>query len=232
MRLIQGDCLEEMKTIESGSVDMVLTDPPYEMTKRGKAHRPDYMTLNKAGNFFEGKVPDTSAWMGECYRVLKPDAHFYTFVNTRNLQSFLVTAEKVGFKLHNVLTMIKDTKMPTQWYLKYTELILFFRKGKAVPINDGTSRDYEFVEMPTLRNGKVHKTQKPLSIIEKLITNSSNEGDTVLDPFAGSGTAGVACANLNRDFIGIELDADYYKIADKRIEDAVKAYTQKDWAVV
>ena len=68
--------------------------------------------------------------------------------------------------------------------------------------------------------------------MEYLIKTYTNEGDTVLDFTMGSGTTGVACANLNRDFIGIELDADYYKIAEKRIEDAVKAYTQKDWAVI
>jgi len=82
------------------------------------------------------------------------------------------------------------------------------------------------------QNGRVHPTQKPVALMEYLIKTYTNEGDTVLDFTMGSGTTGVACANLDREFIGIELDDDYFKIAEKRIEDAVKAYTQKDWAVI
>ena len=112
--------------------------------------------------------------------------------------------------------------MPCRWYLKNCELVLFFRKGKAKPINDMTSRDWVKVNMPTKKNGKLHITQKPLDFIQKLVTNSSNEGDTVLDCFMGSGTTGVACINTNRNFIGIELDEKYFNIAKERIENHKK----------
>lgn len=215
--LMQGDCLERMKEIPDGSIDMILTDPPYLMTKRGKSCRPNYMKSGMSNNLFDGELPNTAGWMKLCYEKLKDGSHFYVFTNTNSLQDFLNEAIEQGFKLHNVISMIKDTKMPNRWYLKYTEIVLFFRKGKAVPINDMTSRDYEFVTMPTQKNGKLHISQKPLCFIEKLIANSSHEGYTVLDLFMGSGTTGVACVNLNRSFIGIELDENYFNIAKDRI---------------
>jgi site-specific DNA-methyltransferase (adenine-specific) len=218
IKLINDDCLEAMKRIPDGSVDLVVADPPYRMTKRGKSCRPNYMPNNMGDNVFDGSVPSSEQWMRECYRVLKNGTHFYTFCNTNDLGQYLIDADKAGFKLHNVITMIKDTKMPNRWYLKYCELILFFRKGKAKPINDMTSKDYAKVEMPTKKNGKLHITQKPLGLITKLITNSSEINQLVLDPFMGSGTTGIACVNTNRSFIGIEKDTQYFRIAKDRIE--------------
>jgi len=217
IKLLHGDCLEVMKTIPDGSIDMILCDPPYTMTKLGKSCRPNYMPANRGDNLFTGSIPKAEDWMKECFRVLKDGTHFYTFCNTNDIQSYLNSATNAGFKLHNVLTMIKDTKMPNRWYLKFTEIVLFFRKGKAKAINDMTSRDYEFVKMPTKKNGKLHVTQKPLDFIQRLVGNSSKRGELVLDIFMGSGTTGVAAKNLNRKFIGIEKDLAYYDIAMKRI---------------
>lgn len=222
INLMLGDCLERMKEIPDGSVDLILADPPYLMTKQGKSCRPNYMKSGMSDNLFEGKLPNTTEWMKLCYEKLKEDSHFYVFTNTNSLQDFLNTATKQGFKLHNVISMIKDTKMPNRWYLKYTEIVLFFRKGNAVPINDMTSRDYEFVIMPTQKNGKVHISQKPLEFVEKLIMNSSKKGQLILDPFMGSGTTGVACVNTSRNFIGIEMDDKYFEIAKKRINETEK----------
>jgi site-specific DNA-methyltransferase (adenine-specific) len=218
-RLMQGDCLERMKEIESGSVDMVLADPPYKMTKRGKSCRPNWMPDGMGDNVFIGKVPDLTKWLPECFRVMR-DGHIYIFTNTVSLQATLNSATAAGFKLHNILVMIKDTGMPNRWYYKQTELVLFLRKGKAIPIADHTSRDNFTCTMPKKSNGKLHITQKPLDVIKKMITNSSQESMVVLDPFMGSGTTGVACKNLNRHFIGIELDEQYFKIAQDRISAA------------
>lgn len=208
-----GDCLELMKDIPSASVDLVLTDPPYNMTKTGNSCRPNYMPK---GEILSGTVPDPLLWMTECYRVLK-EGHFYTFVNKNDLSTYLIAAEKSGFRLHNVITMIKNTKMPNRWYLKYSELLLFFFKGKAIAINDMTSRDYEIVEMPQISNGKIHPTQKPLPFMEKIILNSSSGNDTVFDPFMGSGTTAIAAENTGRKWIGIERDFDYFMKAWQRI---------------
>lgn len=218
MKLINGCCLEGMSKLRDGSIDLVLTDPPYKMTKQGKSCRPNYMRSGMGENLFEGKLVNTESWMSLCFNKMATNSHFYTFTNINSLPDYLEVAKKCGFKLHNIISMIKDTKMPNRWYLKYTELVLFFRKGKAFPINDMSSRDYEFVTMPTKKNGKLHVSQKPLSFIEKLVRNSTVEGGVVLDPFMGSGTTGVACANLNRDFVGIELDEKYFQIAKDRID--------------
>lgn len=214
--LRHGDCLELMKSIPDGSVNLVVTDPPYKMTKRGKSCRPNWMPNNMGDNVFKGEIPPTSEWLSQCYRVLN-DGHLYIFTNTVSLQETLNSATDVGFKLHNIISMIKDTGMPNRWYYKQTELILFLRKGKAKPINDYTSRDNVKVIMPKLSTGKLHITEKPLSIIETLVSNSSNKGELVLDPFMGSGTTGVACKNLGRNFIGMELDDRYFEIAKNRI---------------
>lgn len=216
----QGDCLELMKQIPDGSVDMILTDPPYTMTKRGKSCRPNWMPNNMGDNVFSGSIPDTETWMRECFRVLKNGTHFYTFCNTNDLQKYLNVASNVGFKLHNVLTMIKDTGMPNRWYLKNCELVLFFRKGKAKPINDMRSRDWFRVNMPTKKTGKLHITQKPLEMIELLILNSSKENEIVLDPFLGSGTTCVAAKKHNRHYIGFELSEEYFQVACQRLDEA------------
>jgi DNA modification methylase len=215
-----GDCLEIMPTLEAGSVDLVICDPPYTMTKRGKSCRPNWMPNGMGANVFGGTIPLAEEWMARAFRLLRMGTHFYTFCNTNDLSSYLVAAARVGFRLHNVLSMIKDTGMPNRWYLKQTELVLFFRKGAAKPINDMTSRDWCRVEMPTERNGKLHITQKPLGFVERLVTNSSLPGEIVLDLFAGSGTTGVACMNTGRNFIGIERDPAYFAIAERRINEA------------
>jgi site-specific DNA-methyltransferase (adenine-specific) len=213
-----GDCLELIKNIPNESVDLVVTDPPYRMRKNGKSCRQNYMPASSTENLFKGKIPDTQSWMDELFRVLKDGTHFYVFCNINELKNFLNCAEKSGFKLHNLISIIKNTKMPNRWYLKYTENLLFFRKGRAKAIKDPTSRDYMFVETPTQKSGKIHITQKPLDLIEKLINNSSNEGDLVLDIFSGSGTTGVACKNLNRQFVLMEKDEKYHKDSVERLK--------------
>ncbi len=220
IQLYQGDCLEVMKNIPDKIVDLVLTDPPYRMTKRGKSCRPNWMPDNMGSNVFDGDIPDFKEWLKLCYDKLNNKTHLYIFTNTVSLQDILNSATNVGFKLHNVLTMIKDTGMPNRWYYKQTELVLFLRKGEAKPINDYTSRDWFNATMPKAKDGKLHITQKPLDVIEKLLTNSSFESQTILDPFMGSGTTGIACLNTARNFIGIEKDEGYFKIAKDRIETA------------
>jgi DNA modification methylase len=203
--------------VASESVDLVVTDPPYTMTKRGKSSRPNWMPDRMGDNVFDGPLVPVRAWMAQCYRVLKPGTHFYTFVNTNDITEYLLAARELGFRLHNVLSMIKDTSMPNRWYLKQTELVLFFRKGRAKPIHDMTSRDNVNVVMPKQRTGKLHITQKPLDFIERLVTNSSAPGDVVLDPFMGSGTTALACQRTGRRYIGFEKSCDYHARATKRL---------------
>lgn len=220
MKLLHGNCLELMDS-SIGKAKCAIVDPPYKMTKRGKSCRPNWMKNNMGDNVFKGEIPKTKDWMKKLYDSLEENAQVYIFTNTISINEYLNISSEVGFKLHNIITMIKDTGMPNRWYYKQCELILFLRKGRAYPINDFTSRDNIKVIMPKLKNGKLHITQKPLDIIKKFIENSTEEGEFVLDPFMGSGTTGVACKNLNRNFIGIELDEKYFKIAEERINNAL-----------
>jgi|ERR1035437_953495 site-specific DNA-methyltransferase (adenine-specific) len=217
-KIWHGDCLELMKNIPDKSIDLILTDPPYKMTKRGKSCRPNWMPHSMGENVFDGKIPDTQTWMNECFRVLKNETHFYTFCNTNDLKNYLNCANDAGFKFHNLISMEKDTGMPNRWYLKKTELVLFFRKGKAKPINDMTSTDNVKVIMPKKRDGKLHITEKPLSFITKLVFNSSKVGDLVLDPFAGSGTTGAAAKALGMNYLLIEQDKTYCEVASVRLD--------------
>lgn len=220
IKLINNEAIKTLENlIENGvKVDCIITDPPYLMTKRGKSCRPNWMPNNMGENVFKYDLPEPEIWFKLCYDILQDNSHFYTFCNTNDLMRYLNIAQKTGFKLHNVITMIKDTLMPNRWYLKQTELILFFRKGKAKPINILSSRDNFNVIMPTQKSGKLHITQKPLEIIENFVLNSSNIGETILDPFMGSGTTGLAALKNNRKFIGIEIDEHNFNIAKDRLE--------------
>jgi site-specific DNA-methyltransferase (adenine-specific) len=211
--LLIGDCLERMKEMPDGSVDLVLTDPPYNMTKTGNSCRPNYMP---GGEILDGIPPSPVDWMAGVYRVLKEGSHFYSFCNKNDIRDYLNAADAAGFHLHNIINMIKDTNMPNRWYLKFTEPVLMFKKGKAKPINDLTSRDYEIVVMPKGAS-KQHPTEKPLKFMEKLVFNSTKENELVFDPFMGSGTTGMAAINLGRRFIGIEKNPSYFQIAKHRV---------------
>lgn len=219
INIFNGDAIELIKNIPDNSISFILTDPPYKMTKRGKSCRPNWMPNNMGENVFDGKIPKPKEWMSECYRILKEGSHFYTFCNTNDITEYLQIAKECGFKLHNIITMIKDTGMPNRWYFKNCELILFFRKGKAKPINDMTCRDWIQVKMPTKKTGKHHITEKPLSVIDMIVTNSSNEGEIVLDLFMGSATTGISCIKNNRIFIGFEKNINIFKVAKNRIND-------------
>src|SRR5690606_700763 len=119
--------------------------------------------------------------------------HCYVMTNVLNLSSMIQSAEQAGFKLHNVLVWRKNNVTPSQYYMKNAEYILFLRKGKAKYINNiGTKT---VIDVNNVRN-KIHPTEKPVELMRILIENSSQVGDTVLDPFAGSGStliAGIEC---------------------------------------
>jgi len=235
-KIYNMDCLEGMKIMPDSFIDLCITDPPYllnkttgglsetELSKKWQGNlRSSDKTVNIINNI---KFSD---WLPEVYRVLKPQSHFYTFVNDKNVQDMLNEATKVGFKLHNILVWKKNNKTPNKYYMKDCEFIIFFRKGKSTPIHNlGDSQYFEYEEefiwedtVFKINNingkSKLHPTQKPTELINKLILNSSKEKDIVFDPFIGSGTTAIACINTNRNYIGFELDKEYYEIAKNRI---------------
>lgn len=215
--LMQGDCLERMKEIPDGSVDMVLTDPPYKVTSRGGYTSAGGMMLDdkmRSGKVFKENNTAIDEWLPILSRVLKNSGHCYIMCNNKNLQQFLNATTNSGLHLVKTMVWAKDNKIMSQAYMSQIEFVLFLRKGQFVRINDCGSSDLMQFKNP---KNKSHPTEKPVGLMEFLIKNSSKECETVLDMFMGTGAAGVAAENLCRKFIGIELDEGYFEIAKNRI---------------
>ena len=234
--LICGECIAELKHIKDESIDLIVTDPPYRITSRGNAGNSGGMLqkdINKKGQVFIYNNIDCSEYAPEFYRVLKNGSHCYVMTNHINLIHMLNTftdlrtdeekkngVKPYGFHFIKSLVWDKGNKIMGQYYMSQFEYILFFRKGKGIKINNcGTS---DILSVPNVKlkdeNGKnLHDTEKPVGLMEILIGNSSKENNVVLDPFMGIGSAGIACQNLGRQFIGIEIDKHYYEIAMQRI---------------
>ena len=222
MRLLQGNCLELMKDIEDQTIDCVVVDPPYRLNKRtgsmtSTSKSEKWQGLIKAGDKRAGIMNDIlfSEWLPLVYNKMKSQSHIYIFVNDKNLADLMNEMNKVGFGIHNVLVWKKNNATPNRWYMKNGEFIVFGRKGKAKPINNLGSKS--IIEINNIRN-KIHPTQKPIELLQMLITNSTDRGDVVFDPFMGSGSTGIACLNTNRRFIGMELDEHYFEVASKQIK--------------
>lgn len=232
--LYNEDCLKILKEIEDNSIDLCVTDCPYKIVKGGcttgkfktpggmlnkDLNLPDKVALKnlKEGKLFDYNDIKFSEWLPELYRIMKPGTHTYIMINGRNLKDLQTDAEKAGFKFQQILIWDKGNAVVNRYYLNAFELILMLRKGPAKNINDmGTSN---ILRVSNIIGTKKHPTEKPVELMEIMIKNSSNEGDVVIDPFMGVGATGVACKNLNRNFIGIEIDKKYFDIANKRIKD-------------
>lgn len=220
MELYNANCLDVFKTINDGSIDLIVTDPPYRTITGGKnngknSNRPVGCLNNNNGLFEHQTDILIHDWMPELYRILKDGSQCYIFTNALCLKDMLIESENAGFKMHNLLVWEKNNCTPSQWYMKNCEYVLFLRKGKAKYINNISSKTVH--KFNNIKGGKLHPTEKPIDLLEFYISNSSQENDIVLDPFMGSGSTGVACKNLSRQFIGIEIDEKYFKIANKRI---------------
>lgn len=215
--LIQGDCLELMKDIPDNSVDLIVTDPPYRTTARGSYGGTGGILkeeLNMKGKVFEHNDLDISEWISKLYEVLKESGHCYIMTNNKNLSHYLNEIKKAKFNIFKILIWKKDNCITNMYYMDSHEYIIFCRKGHAVKINNCGTKSV--LEIPNPKN-KNHPTEKPVDLMRILIENSSNEQDTVLDPFMGTGSTGVASVLSHRNFIGIELDEAYFNIAKERI---------------
>ena len=228
--LRQGDCLEVMKDIPNKSVDLVVIDPPYDFMSKhyGKSYSKDG-AFGSLGRTYHEELENNDIITGinedvlqELIRVMKK-VNIYIWCSKEQILKYMNFFKDYNMDL---LTWHKTNPVPTcsNKYLSDTEYILFFRE-KGVKIYGTYATKKKYYITPTNKEDKKlykHPTIKPLEIIENLIINSSQENDTILDCFMGSGTTGVACKNLNRNFIGIELDEKYFEIAKERIEKVEK----------
>jgi DNA modification methylase len=163
------------------------------------------------------------------YAALLTDADCYVMANDKNVHPLTNAAFEAGFQFHNLLAWDKVTPTANRWYMKNLEFTLYLWKGRARTINFPGSKQL-------IRGGiekeSGHPTEKPVHLMAEYIINSSQRGETVLDPFMGSGTTGVACMQLGRKFIGIEIEPKYFDIACERIENAQRQETLFDSASV
>lgn len=215
-----GNCIDLFKTIEDESIDLVVTDPPYRVISGGRPKikgQPSGILKKNDGKIFEHNDINPEEWISEVYRVLKQGTQCYIMVNSLNMENYLRICREAGFGLHNILAWFKNNCTPSRWYMKNAEYILFLRKGKAKTINNVGSKTVH--EFDNIIGNKLHPTEKPVELMELYITNSSNIGDVVLDPFMGVGSTGLAALKNDRKFIGFEIDKKYYDIAEKRLEE-------------
>ena len=222
-KLINGNAIEFMKTLRGESVDLIVTDPPYKVTAKGCAGNSGGMMATKdtmQGKIFKHNDIKPIEYIPEFYRLLKDGSHCYIMTNHVNLQEIINVATECGFKFIKSLIWNKGNKIMGQYYMSQFEYILFFRKGKGKKINKCGTAD--ILNVPNKKtkdeNGKnIHDTEKPIELMKILIENSSQEGEIVLDPFVGVGSTVIACKELNRQYIGVELDEHYYNIAVNRV---------------
>lgn len=223
IKLYNGDCLEVMNIIPSGSVDLIITDPPYKTTSRGCTGNSGGMfkkDINKKGLVFDNNACDINIWGKKIFDLLKDGGHCYIMTNHKNLIEYLNVLTNIGFSFIKSLIWDKQNKIMGQFYMSQFEYILFFRKGFGKKINNCGTSDILSIKNQKQKNkdgSNKHDTEKPVELMKILIENSSNEYDLVLDPFMGIGSTGIACKFSNRNFIGIELDNKYYEIAKERI---------------
>lgn len=209
-KIIKGDCLELLASLQDKSIDLLVTDPPYCIGTSSNGTKSSWSDNNLIKPFFE-------IYFTEIQRVLKDGATFY--INT-DWRTYPFLYPIVATKLHvkNCIVWDYEWIKAGSHYRFSHEFIIYGCKGECKRTFDAGLRDV-WREKPInfTSNDKWHQAEKPLKLVEQMIINSSSEGDTVLDTFTGSGTTAVACYKNKRKFIGFEIDDDTFKTAVKRV---------------
>ena len=243
-KIINGNSLQELKKIPDESFDLVFADPPYNLQLRNQLIRPDRSKVNAVNDewdqFESFKVYDdfTINWLSECRRVLKKNGSIWVIGSYHNIFRVGTKIQDLGFWILNDVIWNKNNPMPNFRGTRFTnahETLIWASKDKNskytfnyqslkclnddlqirstwnLPICNGNERLKE--------NGKkVHSTQKPESLLHRILLASSNKNDLILDPFLGSGTTAVVAKKLGRIFYGIEKDKRYFDAANKRLK--------------
>lgn len=231
INLRQGDSLELLKSLNPNSIDLIFADPPYNLsgenhltTKNGKIaklHKGDWDIIEDIHVFNE-------KWLIDCIRVLSDKGTIWISGTLHNHPSIGVILKKLGLWIINDVIWYKPNSTPllsTNRLAPSTELIwvaskskkYFFNYNLAKQLNGGKQMK-NLWEINAEKHKTVHPTEKPESLLERIILIASCKSDTILDPFMGSGTTGVVAKKLERNFIGFEIDPYYFEIAKKRID--------------
>jgi modification methylase len=244
-QILQGDCLARLAELPDNSVDVVFADPPYNLQLKGDLHRPDQSKVDAVTDdwdkfdSFAAYDAFTRSWLGEAQRILKPTGTLWVIGSYHNIFRVGSALQDLGYWILNDIIWRKSNPMPNFRGTRFTnahETLIW-----AAPDENATGYTFNYQAMKTLNddvqmrsdwtlpicNGgerlkgedghKLHPTQKPESLLYRVLLASTQVGDVVLDPFFGTGTTGAVAKRLGRDFIGIEAEANYAEAAMQRI---------------
>ena len=238
IKLINGDCLEVMQEIESQSIDMILCDPPYGTTVNKwdkiinfKDLWCEYERIIKPNGVIAIFGAEPFASLLRCSNL---KLYRYDWVWDKGRGTDFLNAKRKPMASYETISIFYKklpTYNPQYWFDKPYHIknrathktINCYGESKTPKVGvslDGRRYPLNVIKINSKKRFKSHPTQKPVELLEYLIKTYTNEGETVLDNCTGSGSTGVACVNTNRDFIGIELDKNYFEIAEKRIKEA------------
>lgn len=234
--LYNGDCIEILKTLKNNSIDLIFADPPYFLSNGGKSiHSGKIVSVNKGDwddkTKYNNHLEFTKQWISECYRVLKYNGSIWISGTMHNIFDVKKYLDELGFKIINIVVWHKadppDLIFKNKLKFSY-ELVIWASKGnkhtfnynEMYKINGKELEDVWTIPAVLMSEKKFgyHPTQKPEALLERIIKACTNKGDLVLDPFSGSGTTCFVAKKLERDYIGIEKNKEYFNISKKRIE--------------
>ena len=248
-QILHGDCIEVLKSLPENSVDLIFADPPYNLQLRNDLYRPNMTKVEAVNddwdqfeNFTEYDA-FTRQWLSASRRVLKNTGTLWVIGSYHNIFRVGSIMQDLGFWILNDVVFIKHNPMPNFRGVRFTnahETLIWAQKKRGTKytfnhssmkaLNDDLQmRSDWYLPIATgsqrLRvNGKkAHSAQKPEALLYRVIMASSQPGDVVLDPFFGSGTTGAVAKKLGRNWIGIERDKKYVRVAQKRIDAVQKA---------
>ena len=246
-KIINGDCLVELKKIPDRTFDLVFADPPYNLQLKNKLTRPDSSEVNavndKWDQFESFKKYDefTISWLKECKRILKKNGALWVIGSYHNIFRLGTTIQNLGFWILNDVIWNKNNPMPNFRGTRFTnahETLIWSSKDKKSKytfnyqslkcLNDDLQMRSNW-NLPICSGGerlkkngkKVHSTQKPESLLHRILLASSNRGDYILDPFLGSGTTAVVAKKLGRICFGIEKENKYFNAAKQRLNKTI-----------
>ena len=243
-QIVCGDCIEVMAGLPPASVDLIFADPPYNLQLRGDLHRPEGGRVDAVDDAwdqfanFDAYDRFTRDWLAAARRVLKPDGAIWVIGSYHNIFRVGAALQDMGYWILNDVIWRKTNPMPNFRGKRLTnahETMIWASRDQAAKytfnydalkqLNEGVQMRSDWVlpicsghERERDENGeKAHPTQKPQSLLHRVLVGASNPGDVVLDPFFGTGTTGAVAKMLGRDFIGIERDESYIAVAHKRL---------------
>jgi modification methylase len=246
-RVIEGDCVEKMRALPEGCADLIFADPPYNLQLKNELRRPDNSKVDAVDDnwdqfsSFAEYDRFTREWLTEARRVLKDTGALWVIGSYHNIFRVGAILQNLGFWVLNDVVWRKTNPMPNFRGRRFTnahETLIWAAKSAnqksytfnyeaMKALNDEVQMRSDWT-LPICSGGerlkdedgrKAHSTQKPESLLYRVILSSTKQGDVVLDPFFGSGTTGAVARKLGRRFIGIERDKDYAKLARSRIAD-------------